>query len=198
MPMVDKDSRLNQDAEQLFWDLETERLFWNLGLDDDPAHDRCSPQHLYRNREHGYGANNSGQAAPPGVMCAGVRAMPATPATQVHKEAAQSAEAAEAAAPSQMGQDVPAARKGRLTMSRMSAGAAAAATEEEEKRADHLAQLAAMKMCLPFVTTQLRELWRYMRDARRPAPTEVHLTAAGKMMAVEKQLEKAEVLLRLT
>jgi hypothetical protein len=54
-----------------------------------------------------------------------------------------------------------------------------------------------MKQRLLLVTTRMLELWRCVRCARRPAPTEVHLAATGKVVAVEKQLEKAEVLLRL-
>jgi uncharacterized protein YoaH (UPF0181 family) len=94
-----------------------------------------------------------------------------------------------------MCKDVPVARKGRLMTSGMSAGAAAAAADKEEKRANQQAHLAAMKQQLLSVTAWLVELWRCMRGAGRPAPTEVHLTATGKLVAVEKQLEKAEVLL---
>jgi hypothetical protein len=40
---------------------------------------------------------------------------------------------------------------------------------------------------------RLQELWQDVGGARRPAPTKVHLRATA---AVDKQLEKAETLLR--
>ncbi len=92
---------------------------------------------------------------------------------------------------------------------RMSAGAAAAATDEEERaarkaaylamfadmRARHHTRLAAMKQRLPSLAARLRRLWQDVGCARRPAPAKVHLRATA---TVEKQLEKAEALLRLT
>ncbi len=57
----------------------------------------------------------------------------------------------------------------------------------------HHAQLAAMKQRLPSLEAQLQELWQDVGGARRPAPTKVHLRATS---AVDKQLEKAETLLR--
>jgi hypothetical protein len=72
----------------------------------------------------------------------------------------QLAEVADATTPSRKGKDVPAARKGRLRTSGMSAGAAATATnkEKEEKRANQQGQLSAMKQKLPSVTARLQEL----------------------------------------
>jgi hypothetical protein len=55
--------------------------------------------------------------------------------------------------------------------------------------------LAAIKQRLPSLVARLDELWQDVGGARRPAPTKVHLRATA---AVEKHLEKAEVLLRLT
>jgi hypothetical protein len=90
----------------------------------------------------------------------------------------------------------------------MSAGAAAAATDEEgraarkaaylallaDARARYHARLAAIKQRLPALAARLRELWQDVGGARGPVPTKVHLRAT---VTVEKQLEKAEVLLRL-
>jgi hypothetical protein len=99
--------------------------------DDDPSDDRCSPQHFYRNWEHGYGADDGRRTASPVVISARVRAMPATSATRVREETAQSAEVP------QVDRDLPAAREERLTSSGMSAGMVAAATNEEEKEANY-------------------------------------------------------------
>jgi hypothetical protein len=123
---------LGQDRGQ---EVPVEELFRDLDWDDDPPNEGCSPQYFYRSWEHGYGADNGGRTASPVRISAGVRAMPATSAARVHEETAQLAEAAETVAPSQTGRNVPAARKGRLTMSGMSAGAVAAVTKEEERRA---------------------------------------------------------------
>jgi hypothetical protein len=119
--------------------------------------------------------------------------MPATSETRVHKETAQLTEAVETAAPSKMGRDVPAVRKGRLTTSGMSASAVAAATNEERieaqranhqaqlaaKRTIHQAQMTALKQCLPLMTVRLLKLWQCVRGARRSAPTKVHLAATA-------------------
>jgi hypothetical protein len=107
------------------------------------------------------------------------------------------------------GRDIPAAKEEMLTTSGMSAGAVAAATDEERRaarradhqarladvRAHHHARLAARKQRLPLLAARLWKLWRDVGGASRPAPTRVHLRATA---AVEKQLEKAEVLLQLT
>jgi hypothetical protein len=66
-----------------------------------------------------------------------------------------------------------------------------------DTRANNQARLAAMKQRLLLLTVQLRQLWQCVRSAGRPAPTEVYLTAARRSAAVEKQWEKAEMLLRL-
>jgi hypothetical protein len=135
--------------------------------------------------------------------------MPATSVTQVREETAQSAEAAETAVPSQTGRDVPLGEEEKLMTSGMSAGAVAAPTDEERraawkanhqarlagKRAIHEAQLDAMKQRLTSLEARLQELWQDLGGARRPAPTKVHLRATP---AVEKQLEKAEMLLLFT
>jgi hypothetical protein len=60
-------------------------------------------------------------------------------------------------------------------------------------RGRHHAQLAAMKQRLLALEARLQELWRDVGGARRPAPTKVHPRATA---AVDKQLEKAETLLR--
>ncbi len=49
----------------------------------------------------------------------------------------------------------------------------------------------ALSDCVAARAVAVCERWR-------PAPTEVHLTAMGKLVAVKKQLEKVEVLLQLT
>jgi hypothetical protein len=104
---------------------------------------------------------------------------------------------------------VPAAGEEMLPTSRITAGAAAVATDEERRaarkaayqaqlddvKARHHAQLAAMKQRLPSLEARLQELWQDVGDARRPAPTKVHLRATA---AVDKQSEKAETLLRFT
>jgi hypothetical protein len=136
MPTGDKGSRL---------DLEVEQLLGDTDWDDDPSDDCCSPQHFYRNWEHGYGADDGRRTASPVVISAGVRAMPATSATRVREETAQSAEAAETGPPSQVDRDLPAAREERLTSSGMSAGVVAAATNEEEKEANYQARIAARR-----------------------------------------------------
>jgi hypothetical protein len=60
-------------------------------------------------------------------------------------------------------------------------------------RGRHHAQLGAVKQRLPSLEARLEELWRDVGGARRTAPTKVHLRATA---AVDKQLEKAETLLR--
>ncbi len=64
-----------------------------------------------------------------------------------------------------------------------------------DTRARHHARLAAMKQRLPSLAARLRRLWQDVGCARRPAPAKGHLSVTA---TVEKQLEKAEVLLRLT
>jgi hypothetical protein len=91
---------------------------------------------------------------------------------------------------------VPAAWEEMLPTSRITAGAAAVATDEERRaarKAASQAQWAAMKQRLPSLEARLQELWQDVGDARRPAPTKVHLRATA---AVDKQFEKAETLLR--
>jgi hypothetical protein len=91
----------------------------------------------------------------------------------------------------------------------MSAGVAANATDEEARaslkaaylarladlRARQYARLAAMKQRLRSLAARLQNLWQDLGGARRPVPSKMHLRATA---TVEKQLGKAEVLLRLT
>jgi hypothetical protein len=142
-------------------------------------------------------------------MCVAARVMPAMSAAQVHEKVAQPAEAVQTATPSQMSRDVPAAKKEKPTTAGVSAGAAATATDEEgrtarkaaylallaDMRARHHARLAAMKQRLPFLAARLRRLWQDVGYVRRPAPAKGHLRVT---VTVEKQLEQAEALLRLT
>jgi hypothetical protein len=77
-----------------------------------------------------------GRRAPtPVAVYAGVRVMPVTSAA---RETAQPAEASETVAPSQRGQDVPAAREEMLSTSGMSAGASEDAVTQEESRRQKL------------------------------------------------------------
>jgi hypothetical protein len=121
--------KVNEDSQQL--DREVDQLFGDSDWDDGPPDDCCSPTPSCGNWEHGHGAENSRQAASPrvGVTSSGVQAIPAIDAVRVHEETVQLAEAAETAAPSGACEDVTAARKGRLSMSGMSAGAAAPPTD---------------------------------------------------------------------
>jgi hypothetical protein len=200
MSTVEEDSRLDRECEQLLGDSD---------LDDDPFDDWRSLQHSYRSWEYGYGADNGGRAATPVAMCGAARVMSAMSAAQVHEKVAQPAEAAETAKPSQMSRDIPAAKEEKPTTVRVSAGAAATETDEEgraarkaaylallaDTRARHHARLAAMKQRLRFLAARLRRLWQDVGSARRLAPAKGHLRVTA---TVEKQLEKAEVLLRLT
>jgi hypothetical protein len=155
-------------------------------------------------RKRGSGADDGRRVATPVAICAGVRVVPVNSAT---REIAQPAEAAETVAPSQTGWGVPAAGEEMLPISGILAGAAAVATDEDGRSARiaayqaqladvktrHHAQLAAVKQRLPSLEARLQELWQDVGGARRPAPTKVHLRATA---AVDKQLEKAETLLR--
>jgi hypothetical protein len=126
-------------------------------------------------------------------------AKPAKPPDRLRKSSACSRTEASRGAP--------AAGEEMLPTSGMSAGATAVATDEERRaapkaayqarlagvRGRHHAQLAAMKQRLPPLEARLQELWQDVGGARRPAPTKVQLRATA---AVDKQLEKAETLLR--
>jgi hypothetical protein len=73
--------------------------------------------------------HDSQRATPPDETAAGVRAMPPTNAVRGCRKTGQAAEVADALMPSPTGEDPPAARNGRPTMSGMSAGATAATAD---------------------------------------------------------------------
>jgi len=157
----------------------------------------CERSPLFRgtgwdNWERRCDADDSGQAMSLDI-CAGVMVMPATPAAQVREETTQSAEAAETATPSQTGRDEPAAKEEKLTTPGMLAGAVAAATDEERRasrKADHQARLAGKSH--PSGTIGCHEA------ASAVIGSTAKEAVARRGRCPKKQLEKSEVLLRLS